>query len=169
MQKALRVLVTGQAEDEEQKRKAAEWALQIASPELIVEMVKKMQEMKGRFYTEIAERLYGRDLDEEQLTRVERSICEMMQAKRMTLAVLAEWYKLALETVFDGDRFTPLPDYTDCIQLVYQARDATQLLRQKAGDILAHAPLAEETRQVETRVTTKTLPELFKELKLKLE
>ncbi len=161
--------MTGRAESEEQKRKAAEWAVQAATPDTITAALKRMQIMKGRTYTEVAERMYGQEIDANQLTHIERAICEMMQVKRMTLADLTEWYKFALETVFDGDRFTPLPDYTDCVQLVNQARDATRRLRNSAAEIVEPAPVVEEIRQIASRGTAKTMPELFNELKLKFE
>ncbi|WP_294346776.1 hypothetical protein [Prosthecochloris sp.] len=169
MQKARRVLVAGQADDEEQKQKAAEWALQLASPELIVEMVKEMQGLKGRFYSEVAERLYGQDLEPEQMAHVERSICEMLHRRKITVAGLAEWYRLAIETLFDGDRFTPLPDYADCVKLAELAQDSTRRLREAAQEIVEPAVLPHEIRRLASLTTVKTLPELFEELKKKFE
>ena len=168
MQKAHRVLVTGRAESEEQKRKAAAWAVQPASPQLIVEMLKKMQGLKGRFYSEVAERMYGQEVGLDQLTHVERSISEMMYAKRITLSELTHWYKLSIETRFDGDRFTPLPGYTDCVKLVEQARERTRRLQEVAGTIIEPAPVVEEIKRIAQGSTLKTLPELFEELKAKL-
>lgn len=169
MQKARRVLVTGQAEDEEQKQKAAEWALQLASPELIVEMVKKMQGLKGRFYSEVAERLYGQQLEPEQMPHVEQSICEMLYRKRITVAELAEWYRLAIETLFEGDRFTPLPDYTDCVKIAGLAQGSVRRLREAAEAIVDPAFLPHEIGQLASLTTVRTLPELFAELKKKFE
>lgn len=169
MQKARRVLVAGQADDEEQKQKAAEWALQLASPELIVEMVKKMQGLKGRFYSEVAERLYGQELEPEQMSHVERSICEMLHRRRITVAGLAEWYRLAIETLFVGDRFTPLPDYADCVKLAELAQDSTRRLREAAEAVFEPVELPTRIRQLASLSTVKTLPELFEELKKKFE
>ncbi len=169
MQKARRVLVTGQAEDEEQKQKAAEWALQLASPELIIEMIKKMQGLKGRFYSEVAERLYGQELEPDQMPHVEQSICEMLYRRRVTVAELAEWYRLAIETLFEGDRFTPLPDYTDSVKLAELAQGSVRRLREAAEEIIDPSILPHEIRRLASLTTVKTLPELFAELKKKFE
>ena len=169
MQKARRVLVTGQAEDEEQKQKAAEWALQLAGPELIIEMVKKMRGLKGRFYSEVAERLYGQRREPEQMPHVEQSICEMLYRKRITVAELAEWYRLAIETLFEGDRFTPLPDYTDCVKIAELAQGSVRRLREAAEAIVDPAFLPHEIGQLASLTTVRTLPELFAELKKKFE
>ncbi len=163
------MLVTGQAESVDQQRKAAEWALQRASPELIVEMVKKMQGLKGRFYSEVAERMYGQECALGQLAHVEQSICEMLHRKRITVAELAEWYRLAIETLFEGDRFTPLPDYTDSVKLAERAQGSVRRLREAAEEIVHPAILPREIRQLASLTTVKTLPELFAELKKKFE
>ncbi len=168
LQRARRALLSNLAESDEHKHKAAEWTLQTATPEMIFEALKKMQAMKGRFYSEVAEKLYGQGLDEEQLTHVERSICEMMREKRMTNADLAEWYRLVIETAFDGDRFNPLPNYTNCVQLVYEAKAQTHRLRAKALDLIEPVTLFQHTAQDKAVEESKSLPELFKILLKKL-
>ncbi len=161
--------MTGLSTDDEQRRKSAEWALEIAKPDTITAAVKRMQVMKGRTYSEVAMRMYGQELDENGLTHIERAICEMMASRLMTTADLAKWYAFALETAFDGDKFTPLPNYTDCVKLVEKAQIATFRLRDAANAVLNRSPVADRVRQIAAVSSARTMPELFDELKSKLD
>lgn len=169
MQKANRVLLTKITSGIEQTRNAAKWVLRPAEEHHIVAALKSMQMLKGREYSEVAERMYGQQTESGTLTSVEQEICQTMKDRKMTLPDLAEMYKLAIETQFEYTRFAPLPDYTACIKLISKAQESTFRLRQAASDELDDNPVLDAIQQIGQHTESRTLPDLFSELKRKLE
>ena len=103
------------------------------------------------------------------MTHVEQSTCEMMADKRVAVSELAEWYRLAIESSFEHDRFTLLPSYTACVKLFDQAQQNVRWLREAAEAVTDSAPLPREIRQIAACGSAKTMSELFQELKQKFE
>ena len=89
----------------------------------------------------------------------------MMADKRVTVSELAEWYRLAIESSFEHDRFTPLPSYTVCVKLFDQAQQNIRWLREAAEVVTDSAPLPREIKQIAACGSAKTMSELFQELK----
>ncbi|WP_287372449.1 hypothetical protein [Prosthecochloris sp.] len=155
--------------DEDRKRRAATWVLEPASPNLIFEMVKKMQVLKGRTYAEVAKRMYGDECNQQAMEFVEKQICEMMSGKHVTVSELTEWYRMTIETVYEHTKFQPLPDYSACVKAVDDAQESTFRLRQAASNVLDDNPVLDAIQQIGQHTESRTLPDLFSELKRKLE
>lgn len=153
------------AADERHRRRTAEWVLRPAGRLLIVELVKKVQALKGRTYREVAEKTLGdaaKDI-------VERTICEMMESRCVSQAELVEWYRIVIETVYERTKFQPLPDYASCVVAVEEARQNNRLLREAAERSLdGTETLPALIAAAAERTRAGTLPELFAELKRRL-
>lgn len=154
---------------DERRRKAAEWVLEPASSLLIVEIVKKMQALKGRSYSEVAERMYGEACDQDMREFVERQICEMMHEKQITVSELTEWYRLTIETVYEHSKFQPLPDFSACVKAVEAAQVSNRRLREAAERVFDSRPVIPGLIAATAEQSgAKTMPELFAELRKKL-
>lgn len=155
--------------DEERQRKTAAWVLQPADVSLIFTTIKRVQALKGRSYADVAERLYGQGCEQDAREFVERQICEMMQARRISVSELSAWYKTVIETVYEHTKFQPLPDFAACVKAVEAAQFSNRRLREAAERVEAGQPvLPNLITAVAEHSEARTLPELFAELRKKL-